>query len=104
MDEAKLEQFLGTMVGHMTGAMTCYGVWLGDEIGFYRAMAGAGPLTAAEVAARTGAQPRLTEEWLRGQAAAGLLDFDAEALTFTLTEEGAMALADQDSPAFVARA
>lgn len=30
MDEAKLEQFMGTMVGHMTGAMACFGVWLGD--------------------------------------------------------------------------
>jgi 2-polyprenyl-3-methyl-5-hydroxy-6-metoxy-1,4-benzoquinol methylase len=104
MDEAKLEQFMGTMVGHMTGAMTCFGVWIGDEVGFYRALAGAGPLTAGEVAERAGTNPRLTEEWLRGQAAAGLLEFDTQALTFTLTEEGALALAEENSPAFVARA
>lgn len=104
MDEAKLEQFMGTMIGHMTGAMTCFGVWLGDEVGYYRTLAGAGPLTADEVAERTGTQPRLTAEWLRGQAAAGLLEFDPQAESFTLSEEGAMALAEDDSPAFVARA
>ena len=38
---------MGTMIGHMTGAMACYGVWLGDELGLYRGLAGAGPVTAA---------------------------------------------------------
>ncbi|HVE28381.1 MAG TPA: class I SAM-dependent methyltransferase [Sporichthya sp.] len=104
MDEAKLEQFMGTMIGHMTGAMTCFGVWLGDELGLYRGLAGAGPLTAAQVADRVGTNPRLTEEWLRGQAAAGLLEFDTDALTFTLSDEGVLALAEENSPAFVARA
>ena len=54
VDEAKLQEFMGRMVGYMTGGAVCFGVWLGDELGLYRAMAGAGPLTAADVAARAG--------------------------------------------------
>ena len=104
MDEAKLEQFMGAMVGHMTGTTLCCSVWLGDDVGFYRAMAGAGPLTAEQVAAAVGANPRLTLEWLNGQAAGGLLDYDAAAATYALGEEAALALADDQSPYFVARA
>ena len=37
MDEHKLEEFMGRMVGNMTGAAMCMGVWLGDELGAARA-------------------------------------------------------------------
>jgi 2-polyprenyl-3-methyl-5-hydroxy-6-metoxy-1,4-benzoquinol methylase len=103
MDEGKLEQFMGSMIGHMTGAMLCFGIWLGDELGLYRAMAGAGPMTADDVAAATGTNARLVREWLDGQAAGGLLEHDPQALTYTLSEEAAMAFADETSPAFVAK-
>ncbi|MGQ0466400.1 MAG: class I SAM-dependent methyltransferase [Sporichthyaceae bacterium] len=104
MDEAKLEQFMGGMVGNMTGAMLCFGVWLGDEVGFYAAMNGAGPLTADAVAERAGTNARLTREWLDGQAAGGLLEHDAAAGTYTLSEEAVAVLADENSPVFLARA
>jgi 2-polyprenyl-3-methyl-5-hydroxy-6-metoxy-1,4-benzoquinol methylase len=103
MGESKLGAYLGTMVGHMTGAGVCLGVWLGDELGLYRALSGAGPLSAAAVAERASTNPRLTLEWLRGQAAAGLLEFDPDAETFELSAEGSMALADDTSPVFMAR-
>jgi SAM-dependent methyltransferase len=103
MDEAKLEQFMGAMVGHMTGAMVCFGVWLGDELGLWREMAGAGPVSAEAVAKGAGTNPRLTLEWLNGQAAAGMVSHDAEAGTYELSAEAAMALSDETSPVFVAR-
>jgi SAM-dependent methyltransferase len=103
MDEAKLEQFMGAMVGHMTGAAVCFQIWLGERAGLWRAMEGAGPLTAAQLAARAGTNPRLTEEWLKSNAASGLVDWDASAEAFTLSEEAAMALAIETSPVFVAR-
>ncbi|HZE67703.1 MAG TPA: class I SAM-dependent methyltransferase [Sporichthyaceae bacterium] len=103
MGESKLGKYLGTMVGYMTGTGVCYGVWLGDELGLYRAMSGAGPMTPAEVAAAAETNPRLTAEWLRQQAAAGLIEFDPDADTFTLSEAGTMALADDTSPVFMAR-
>jgi hypothetical protein len=52
IDHTRLEAFIGQMMGHMTGSAPCFGVWLGDELGLYRAMAGAGPVQADEVAAR----------------------------------------------------
>ena len=39
IDEARLEQFMGRMVGHMTGATACFSIWLGDELGLYGALA-----------------------------------------------------------------
>jgi 2-polyprenyl-3-methyl-5-hydroxy-6-metoxy-1,4-benzoquinol methylase len=104
IDEAKLGEFMGQMVGNMTGAAMCFGVWLGDEVGLYRAMAGNGGQTADEIAKRTSCNARLVREWLDGQVAGGLVDYDATLDQYSLTPEAAMALADEESPAFVARA
>src|ERR1700747_812111 len=103
-DEARLEEFMGRMVGHMIGAATCFAIWLGDELGLYRALAGAGGRTADEVAQDTGCNPRLVREWLDGQVAAGLVDYDAQADRYALSAEAAMALADDSTPVFTARA
>ena len=103
INEDRLEEFMGRMVGYMTGGALCFAIWLGDELGIYRALAGAGPSSAQSVAARTACHPRLVREWLDGQAAGGLVDYDAAADTYTLSPEAAMALADDASPVFVAR-
>jgi len=102
-DEAKLEELMGRMVGFMTGGAVCIGIWLGDELGLYRALAGGGPAAADAVAAEAGCNPRLVREWLDGQAAAGLVDYDATADTYALSAEAAMALANEDAPVFMAR-
>ncbi|MEY2431013.1 MAG: hypothetical protein QOC92_738 [Acidimicrobiaceae bacterium] len=104
MDEAKLEEFMGKMVGNMTGAAMCFATWLGDELGLYRVLAGAGAQSADAVAKSAGCNPRLVREWLDGQAAGGLIDYDSKADTYSLSDEAAMALADDSSPVFVARA
>ena len=103
VDEARLEQFMGQVIGHLVGGGLVYGMWLGDETGLYRAMAGAGPLGADEVASRAGCNPRLVREWLDGQAAGKLVGYDPATDRYTLSEEAAMALADDSSPVFVAR-
>ena len=77
VDPGRLEAFMGQMIGHMTGAALCYSIWLGDELGLYRALAGSGPRTADSVADKTGCNPRLVREWLDGQAAGGLVAYDA---------------------------
>jgi hypothetical protein len=103
MDDARFEELFGKVGGFMLGGAVCAGIWLGDELGLYRAMAGAGGLSADEVAGRTGCNARLVREWLDGQAAAGLLTFDDAADHYELGDEAAMLLADDTSPAFVAR-
>ncbi len=104
IDEEKLGEYMGRMVGHMTGGAMCFGVWLGDELGLYRALADAGPLTADDVAAKAGCNARLVREWLDGQVAGGLVDHDVASGAYELSPEAVLALADDSSPAFVARA
>ncbi|MEX2537755.1 MAG: class I SAM-dependent methyltransferase [Actinomycetota bacterium] len=104
VDEAKVEQLMGTLVGYMTGGAMCLGIWLGDELGFYTALAGAGPTSAETLASKTGCNARLVREWLDSQTAGGLITYDAAADAYTLTPEASLPLADETAPVFVARA
>ena len=104
VDPAKLEVFMGKMIGHMTGSTLCYSIWLGDELGLYRELAGTGPRQADSVAAKTGCNARLVREWLDAQAAGGLVAYDSATDTYELSLEAVLALADDGSPVFVARA
>ncbi|CAK15173.1 class I SAM-dependent methyltransferase [Pseudomonas entomophila] len=100
MDEARLQEFMGRLVGDMGAAATLANVVLGDELGLYRAMADSLPVTPEVLAERTGCQPRLVREWLNGQAAAGYVEHRNG--SFTLPEEQALTLALEDSPAYMA--
>jgi 2-polyprenyl-3-methyl-5-hydroxy-6-metoxy-1,4-benzoquinol methylase len=104
IDDTRLGEFMGNMVGHMTGGAVCFAVWLGDELGLYRVLAGNGPMSADDVATRANCNARLVREWLDGQAAARLVEYDAAADTYAMSAEAALALADDTSPVFVARA
>ena len=100
MNEAKLQEFMGRLVGDMGGAAIMANVILGDELGLYRAMADGQAVTPDELAARTGCQARLVREWLSGQAASGYVEHESG--RFRLPEEQALALAVEDSPVYVA--
>jgi SAM-dependent methyltransferase len=98
LDEAKFEAFLNQAFGDLAA---CYGgvmVSLGDRLGLYDCLNGAGPLTSAEVAERSGCAERYVREWLNSQAAAGYLEYDPRAATYVLPPEHAAVLADRDSP------
>lgn len=103
IDEARIEALVGQMAGHMTGGGVCLGMWLGDELGLYRAMAGNGVLATDAIAEATDCNPRLVREWLNSQAAAGLVDYDGAGDTYRLSDEAAMILANEDAPTFMAR-
>ncbi|MEM7095729.1 MAG: class I SAM-dependent methyltransferase [Actinomycetota bacterium] len=102
MNEATLMDFVQKTAGLIVGATVCAGIQLGDRLGLYAALA-TGPQTADELASDTGCNARLIREWLDGQAAAGLVDFDADQDTYLLSPEGVMVLADPTSPVFLAR-
>lgn len=101
IDEGKLNGLLGRMVGELGTIMSAPLVVLGDRLGLYKAMAGKGPLTPDTLAEATGVRLRYVQEWLNAQAASGCVDYDAKASTYHLTDEWAMILADESSPAFM---
>jgi SAM-dependent methyltransferase len=101
IDQARLEAFMGQAVTDMGAIISAPLMLIGEKLGLYKAMAGAGPLTSQEVAERSGAAERMVREWLRNQAAGGYVSYDAESDRYTLPDEHALALADEDSPFYI---
>jgi SAM-dependent methyltransferase len=101
-NEAKLQAFLARALYDLGAAQSAALVALGDRLGLYEAMAGAGPITPAQLAERTGASEVYLAEWLANQACGGYVEYDPGRGTFTLPEEHALALAREDGPAFIA--
>ena len=87
--------FLHKFVGDLGATMAAGNVLIGDRLGFYRVLAER-PLLPHELAAQTGTATRYVDEWLRGQAAGGYVQYDPLAGTYSLTPEQAFALTDPD--------
>jgi 2-polyprenyl-3-methyl-5-hydroxy-6-metoxy-1,4-benzoquinol methylase len=100
-DENKLQQFMAKMVGDLGAAMGAALVYVGDRLGLYKAMAGAGPLSSEELARRTGTNERYVREWLAGQAAAGYIDYDAASDRYSISPEQELVFAAEGSPVFM---
>jgi SAM-dependent methyltransferase len=101
IDEAKLEAFMEQFVGDLGACATAPLVLIGDKLGLYKAMADSEPVTPAELAERTGTRERYVREWLCQQAASGYVEYDPAGGTFRLPPEQTLALAVDDSPAFI---
>jgi SAM-dependent methyltransferase len=101
IDQAKLEAFMGQAVTDMGAIISAPLMVIGEKLGLYKAMAHAGPLTSAEIAERSGAAERYVREWLGNQAAGGYVTYDPETERYTLPDEHALALADEDSPFYI---
>lgn len=99
MDERRLEEAAGKVFGELGVAITGPLIVLGDRLGLWAALAGAGPLTPRDLAARTGTVERYVREWLRAVAVAGYVGYDPPAGAFTLSDEMALVIAGDDSPA-----
>jgi SAM-dependent methyltransferase len=102
VDEAKLHELLGKAVNEWGAAEGALLTFAGDRLGLFKAMAGAGSLTPEELAKKTGTQPRIIKEWLAAQAAGGFVTYNSASGTYTLPEEQAFALTDENSPAYIA--
>src|SRR5437660_6330251 len=100
MNETTMMEFVGRAVGDVGAVLGGAMVMIGDKLGLYRAMAGAGSLTPEELAARTGTAERYVREWLSAQAARGYVTYDGEA-RFSLPDEHAVPLTDETSAACV---
>lgn len=100
-DMDRLMAFLGQVIGELGATVNAGLIVAGDRLGLYKAMAGAGLISSAELAEKTGTAERYIREWLNAQAAGGYVTYDPATQKYELPLEQAMALADEDSPAFV---
>jgi SAM-dependent methyltransferase len=101
IDEEKLMSFVFRAVDEVGATLNSAAVVMGDRLGLYRGLAGAGPTTPHELAERTGVAERYVREWLNGQAAGGYVEYDPAAGAYELPPEHAVALTDEESPAFL---
>ncbi len=96
----KMNEFLGKFVNDLGATVHAGMVVIGERLGLYKALA-AGPLTAKELAAITRTDERYVREWLASQAAGGYVMYDPLSQEFSMTEEQAFALANEDGPAYL---
>ena len=96
IDENKLNEFLGKVVGDLGATMSSALLVLGDRLGLYKAMAAAGPVTAAELAKRTETAERYVGEWLNARHARTTLAKDG---TWLIVVSAARCAARGDYPA-----
>jgi ubiquinone/menaquinone biosynthesis C-methylase UbiE len=101
IDEKKLQQFLGKMIGDLGAAMSVPLVRIGMRLGLYKAMDGVGPLTSSELATKAKISERYAREWLAQNAASGYLTYDPASRRFELPLEQAMVFANDESPFFM---
>jgi SAM-dependent methyltransferase len=100
LDMNKLNAFVGQFIGDLGATVHAGMVVIGDKLGLYKALA-SGPMTPAELATRTATDERYVREWLASQAAGGYVTYDDATQKFSLTEEQAFTLANEDSPAYL---
>jgi len=97
----KLNAFLGQALNDMGAAFQTALIVLGDRLGLYKAMAGVGPLSPAELAQKTETDERYVKEWLCAQAASGYVTYHPASGKFALPDEQALLLAADNGPAFL---
>jgi SAM-dependent methyltransferase len=100
LDMKKLNAFIGQFVTDLGAAVHTGMVVIGEKLGLYKALA-SGTLSVAELAAKTRTDERYLREWLASQAAGGYVTYDPKTNKFSLNEEQAFTLANEDSPAYL---
>lgn len=88
-------------VGDIGGSMGAMMIMLGERLGLYKAMAGAGPITSEGLAKKTNTAERYVREWLASQAATGYITYNTTDNTFSMPPENALVLADENSPYYI---
>jgi 2-polyprenyl-3-methyl-5-hydroxy-6-metoxy-1,4-benzoquinol methylase len=101
VDMDNLHAFVRKAVEEVGATLNTALVVMGDRLGLYRGLAGAGGLTSTQLAERTGTAERYVREWLSAQAAGGYVAYDPSSETYSLPPEQTVALTDPDSPAYL---
>jgi SAM-dependent methyltransferase len=93
VDRERLDALVLRGTAEVGAALQTALVVVGERLGLYRALAGAGPLSPADLADRTTTAEPFVREWLNAEAAAGYVDYDPDTGRYTLPEESAAAFA-----------
>ncbi len=101
IDMDKLMAFVFRAVDEVGAALNAALVVMGDQLGYYRALAERGPLTAADLARTTSTGEKYAREWLNAQAAGQYVDYEPSTASYSICPEYAIALTDESSPAFL---
>lgn len=104
VNQHKLNALVERLFAELSAGYGGVMVSIGDKLGLYKAMAGAGPLSSQEVARRASCAERYVREWLNSQVAGGYIDYHPKSATYELSPEQAAVLADDSSPAFLPHA
>jgi len=99
IDEGRLNDLIGKVIGDVAGALGVFMAYLGDQAGIFTALDGAGRLTVAELAAKTGLNEKYLREWLGSVSAAGYVNHHADDQTFSVTPEQALVFTREGQPA-----
>lgn len=97
-DPQRMEELGGGILGFLGGTMVAGSIFVGDQLGLYKQLDGAGAVTSDELADKSGLSERWVREWLHHQASAGIIDHKGDG-KFELSPEAALMLADDSSPA-----
>ena len=98
IDGARAEEFGGRMMGTVGGAMLALSISVGHQTGLYETLAGLEPATSVRIAERSGLRERYVREWLAGQLAGGIVEYDPGAQTWWLPPEHAASLTRAAGP------
>ena len=98
VDGEKLQQFVFRAVDEIGATLNAALVVMGDTLGLYRALAGAGSVTSVELARRTGVSERYVREWCNAQAAGGYLGYDPVSGGYTLAARADRGAHRRDEP------
>jgi 2-polyprenyl-3-methyl-5-hydroxy-6-metoxy-1,4-benzoquinol methylase len=101
MDQKKVEEVAFRVIGDMGGAFTMALGYIGDQLGIFKAMSGAGHLSSSELADKLDLNERYVREWAKAMVAAEYIDYEQESNRYFMTEEQSAVLVDENSPMFV---
>ncbi len=105
--ERTADELVDRLFTSTLGMMDVMSVYVGDQLGLYRALRDRGSATSTELAKRAGIDERYAREWLEQQAVTGILEVEdpaaaPDARRFTLPNAYAEALLNKDSPYSIA--
>jgi 2-polyprenyl-3-methyl-5-hydroxy-6-metoxy-1,4-benzoquinol methylase len=100
IDQDKLNDFLGKFVADFGATFHAGMVVIGEKLGLYKALAGR-PMDSKALAAASGTDERYVREWLSSQAAGGYVQYNPLTRAFSLSEEQAFTLANEEGPAYL---